>query len=351
MPINPLLLPGYEAFRKKEYVLALIAWEEPWKALTGDDRELALALVRLAGALHHERDGRRDSSFELYQSGRDILAGLPASVLGVNVARLRRELPATVDLALIAPPQLRPAPPIPWNVLLRFLALIVIVGTGAAILSWSPLAKSLDKDAVRALFDSLQNTWWAPAALILSYVVLCPFGVPATPMVIAGGMVWGVVWGSIYNVVGSTLGGASTYYLGRYLGRDFVLYIFGKRVRRAERMVARRGGFWSLVGIRFIPLPYVLVNYCAAFVGIRPGLFLSSTALGLTLTVPIFTYFVDTLARAAQGERSGVMIQLGVAMLLLLSVTFVPRIWQARKRKKRYREAMERRRGRRYPVS
>ena len=242
MPIHPLLLPGYEAFRKKEYVQALIAWEEPWKALTGDDRRLALALVRLAGALHHERDGRRDSSFELYESGRDVLAGLPASVLGVDVARLRRELPATVDLALAAPPQLRPAPRIPRHILLRFLTLVAIVGTGAALLRWSPLAKSLDKDAVLALFDSLRDAWWAPALLVLSYVVLCPLGVPATPMVIAGGMVWGVVWGSLYNVVGSVLGGAATYYLGRHLGRDFVLHIFGKRVRRgrADGRPARR---------------------------------------------------------------------------------------------------------------
>lgn len=347
MPIHPLLLPGYEAFRKKEYVQALIAWEEPWKALTGDDRELALALVRLAGALHHEKDGRRDSSFELYESGRDVLAGLPESVLGVDVARLRRELPATVDRALASPPQLRSAPRIPRHIVVRFLILVAIVGTGFALLRWSPLRELLDKDAVLALFDRLRDAWWAPALLVLSFVVLCPLGVPATPMVIAGGMVWGVVLGSIYNVVGSTLGGAATYYLGRHLGRDFVLHLFGKRVRRAERMVARRGGFWSLVGIRFIPLPYVLVNYCAAFVGIRPGLFLSSTALGLALTVPIFTYFVHTLAQAAQGQRSGVMIQLGVAMLLLLLVTFVPRLWQARKRKEKYRLALERRKGRR----
>jgi phospholipase D1/2 len=249
------------------------------------------------------------------------------------------------------PPELQPEPRIPRRLLVRFLALVLIVGTVFALLTWSPLAGYLDKDALLALFERLRErlrgTWWAPVLLILSYVVLCPLGVPATPMVIAGAVVWGVLWGSVYNVVGSSLGAASTYWLGRVLGRDFVLHLFGKKLRRVERMVARRGGFWSLMGIRFLPLPFALVNYCGAFVGIRPGLFLSATFTGLALTVPFFTYFAHALSRAATVERSGVYLQLGVAMCLFFLVTFLPRFWQARKRREKYRALLARRQGRR----
>lgn len=345
MPINPLLLPGYDAYLRRDYVQALIAWEDPWKALTGDDRELCLALIRLAGALHHGREGRLDSANHLYSSGCDVLAGLPPTVLGVDVARLRDELPPSVEEALKTPPYLRPAPRIPRQLLIRFLALVAIVGTGFVLIRYSPLAGYLEKDAILALFERLRGTWWAPVLLILSYVVLCPLGVPATPMVIAGAVVWGVLWGSVYNVVGSSLGAASTYWLGRVLGRDFVLHLFGKKLRRVERMVARRGGFWSLMGIRFLPLPFALVNYCCAFVGIRPGLFFSSTFTGLALTVPFFTYFAHALSRAATGQRSGVYVQLAVAMFLFFLVTFLPRLWLARKRREKYRALLVRRRG------
>jgi phospholipase D1/2 len=242
-----------------------------------------------------------------------------------------------------------PAPRIPRHLLLRFLVLVLIVGTGFAVLRWSPLAGWLNKETITATFDRLRDTWWAPALLVLSYVVLCPLGVPATPMMIAGGMVWGVLRGSVYNVLGIFLGAASTYWLGRVLGREFVLHLFGRRLRRVERMVARRGGFWSLAGVRFLPLPFALVNYCAAFVGIRPGLFLGSTAMGLSLTVPVFTYFAHALSQAATGSRSEVYVQLGVAMLLLMLITFLPRLWQARKRKERYRAALETRQARRVP--
>ena len=347
MPIHPLLLPGYEAFRRGDYVQALIAWEEPWKALAGDDRDLSLALIRLAGALHHGRDGRVDSATHLYDSGREVLAGLPASVLGVDVAKLRRELPATVDRAVTAPPRLRPAPRVPRHLMIRFLALVAILGTGFLAVRYSPLAEYMDRDAMLALFERLRGAWWAPVLLILAYVLLCPIGVPATPMMIAGGMVWGVLRGSVYNVLGIFLGAAASYYLGRVLGREFVFHLFGRKLKRVERMVARRGGFWSLAGIRFLPLPFALVNYCAAFVGIRPGLFLSSTAVGLALTVPVFTYFAHTLTRAATGDRSGVYLQLGMALGLLAMLILLPRLWQARKRKERYRAALARRQARR----
>lgn len=247
------------------------------------------------------------------------------------------------------PPDQPPGRRIPRPLLYRFIALVAIVGTGFAVLRWSPMAQYLNKEEILALFDRLRDTWWAPGLLVLSYFVLCPLGVPATPMMIAGGMVWGVVWGSVYNVIGIFLGAASTYWLGRVLGREFVLHLFGNKLRKVERMVARRGGFWSLAGVRFLPLPFVLVNYCAAFVGIRPALFLGATAAGLSLTVPIFTYFAHALSQAATGNRSGVYLQLAVAMALLALIILIPRLWQGRKRKERYLETLARRRSRRMP--
>jgi uncharacterized membrane protein YdjX (TVP38/TMEM64 family) len=182
--------------------------------------------------------------------------------------------------------------------------------------------------------------------LIASYVVLCPLGVPATPMLIAGGMVFGTFWGSVYNLIGIVLGGVATYYLGRGLGRDFVLHLAGKRMKRVERAIGRHAGFWSLVGLRFLPLPFALVNYCAALAGIRPLPFTVSTAVGMVLTIPIFTYFAATLSRAASGDRSGVFLQIAMAMVLLALLTVLPRFWSAWKRRSRYREIIARRRAR-----
>lgn len=233
---------------------------------------------------------------------------------------------------------------VPRHLLFRFLVLVLIVGVGFAVLRWTPLADYLTVEKVSAVLEQLRGAWWAPVALIASYVILCPLGVPATPMMIAGGMVFGVVWGSVYNVVGTFLGGSATYFLGRGLGQDFVRHLLGNRLKKVERAIARRG-FWGMVGARFLPLPFPLVNYCMALAGIRPALFLTTTAIGLTPGVTVFTYFASLLTKAASGDRSGIVVQFAVASVLLLLLTFIPQVWSLRKRRARYQEICAKRRG------
>jgi len=237
--------------------------------------------------------------------------------------------------------EMRAALRAPRHLFLRFLVLVVIVGTGFAVLRWTPLASYLTIQNVSAVLERLRESWWAPVALIASYVVLCPV-LPATPMMVAGGMVFGPVLGSVYNILGTFLGGTATYYLGRGLGHDFVLHLMGNRLKRVERYIARRG-FWSMVGARFLPIPFPLVNYSMALAGIRPALFLITTAIGLIPGVAVFTYFASLLTKAASGHRSGIVGQFAIASLLMLLLTFVPQIRMARKRRARYRQIKERR--------
>lgn len=236
-----------------------------------------------------------------------------------------------------------PARRLPWHLVVRAAVLAVIVLAGLAALKWSPLAGMLTKEAILSTLERLRGAWWSPIALIAGFALLCPIGFPPSPLMVAGGVVFGPVYGSLYNLVGIFLGATTTYFMGRHLGRDLVVHLAGKRMKRVERALTRRAGFWSLAGVRFLPLPFVLVNYGAALAGIRPGLFLGSTLLGVTLSVPIFTYFAAAIARAATGDRAGVYLQLGVAVLLLISITLIPRVLAARRRRARYRQICEKR--------
>ncbi len=232
---------------------------------------------------------------------------------------------------------------VPRHLLLRFLVLVAIVVAGFAVMRWSPLAQYLTVERASALLAQLRQTWWAPLALIGTYIVLCPLFVPASPMMIAGGIVFGPVWGTIYNITGTFLGGSLSYFLGRFLGRDFVRHVLGHRLKRVEQRIARRG-FWSLVGIRFLPVPYPLVNYTAALAGVRPGLFLPTTAIGLIPGNIVFSYFASLIPRAAtSGDRSGLILQFVGATAALILLTAIPQIWAARKRRERYREIRARR--------
>lgn len=210
--------------------------------------------------------------------------------------------------------------------LVRFGLLVLLVGAGFVALRWSPLAEYLDRERLVATFRALAATPWAPAVLLGCYLVLAPLGVPVSPFILAGGLVFGFVWGAALNVFGCWAGAAVTFYLGRGLGRDFIEHLLGGRLKVLEQMVERHG-FWTLVRIRFIPIPFALVNYAAALAGVRPAVFLGATALGLAPSVAVYTYFVAALFRlAAEPEKAGVAaLQLVAALAAMLLLTFLPR--------------------------
>jgi len=89
-----------------------------------------------------------------------------------------------------------------------------------------------------------------------------------------------------------------------------------------------------------VPAPFALTNYCAAFAGIPYGLFVGSTAVGLAITTPVYTYFADILAHAASGARTGIYIQFAAAIALLIAATLTPRLLRARKRRARYQQLL-----------
>lgn len=250
-------------------------------------------------------------------------------------------LPEPADAAPAGPPARR----VPVGALVRFAILVVLVAAGFAVLRWTPLAGMLNERTLLGYRDLLRRSWWTGPALIASYVLLCPLGFPASPMMITGGIVFGAVWGSVLNIAGTSLGGAATYFLGRALGRDFVAQVGGKRLKRIERQVARRG-FWGLVGVRFLPFPFAVVNYCAALAGIPPALFLTTTVIGLTPINVVYTYFTAALLEVAGPQRGQVYLRLTIVSLALAFFTLFPQLWMGRQRRQRYAALLERRRAR-----
>lgn len=233
---------------------------------------------------------------------------------------------------------------------LRFAALVGLLALGFLAVRFTPLAEVLDRERLVQALQGLRQAWWAPLALLGLYATLCPVGIPATPLVFTGGLVFGTFVGGLYNFLGTFLGAALSYGLGRALGRDFVLQLLGETLRPLERKLSRLG-FWALARIRFLPIPFPLVNYGAALTGIRPIVFLGSSALGLAPAILIYTWFAAALAEAAEGERGGLLLQLAAALMGVLLITFIPAWLEGRRRKRRYEALQTQRRNRRNDAS
>lgn len=208
--------------------------------------------------------------------------------------------------------------------LLRFLLLLVVASAGVFAARWAVGSGYLSLEAIRALLERLGGPWWSPLVLIALYGALCPIGMPVTPLLVAGALVFGAWLGGLYSLVGSLLAAVLSYLLARWLGREFIAQLLGEeRVLMIDRTLDRHG-FWPLVAIRYVPVPFIIINYAAALTGVPLARFTLASALGLTPAILLFSYFSDALFRVAAEGRSGVVRNLLIATVTLLAINLIP---------------------------
>ncbi len=222
---------------------------------------------------------------------------------------------------------------------LKVSILVALMATGFLLLRFTSLGEIFDRDQLTATFESWRTEPWAPIVLLALFAGCAVFGIPMTPLVIVGGVVFGPWLGFGLNLLGLIAAAISSYWTARLLGRDLIVRLGGERLRRAERVLDRRG-FWPLVQIRFTPIPFSLVNFAAALAGVAPPRYLTSTVLGLIPATLLHTYFMAELYRNWSVVTLGVYLSLWA---LLVIVTGWPTYRETFRRRQRYRELMQQR--------
>lgn len=222
---------------------------------------------------------------------------------------------------------------LPGKVIWRFVLFLLIIALGIAVILGTPIRDHLTREAMVDFFAHVQDFWWSPLVLLATFLVVSMLGLPVSPILLAGGIAFGAASGMIYNTLGLFLGATASYFMALLLGRDFVLHLAGSRLKQVE-LAFERKGFWPLVQVRFLPIPFAMVNYGAALAGVKPHQFLISTGLGLAPATFMHTYFASGIFYASDNDaRLRLMIWYGVCWGVLALVTSLPAIRQALQRK------------------
>ena len=183
-----------------------------------------------------------------------------------------------------------------------------------------------DADRLRGLIAHARGSRWAALLFVVTYVVVTTVGLPATPLTLAGGALFGVAAGSGLNWLGATLGATGAFFVARALGRGSVRRLLGRRSAALDRLTGA-GTFTSLVRLRLVPVvPFNGLNFGAGLAGVKPGAFVTSTAIGIIPGTVIYTYFADSLLNGVAGAREKAFVQIAIAGALLIALSFVPRI-------------------------
>jgi uncharacterized membrane protein YdjX (TVP38/TMEM64 family) len=147
----------------------------------------------------------------------------------------------------------------------------------------------------------------APAAFVLMFVVGVVALIPASPLTIVGGAVFGFWRGLLYALVGATLGSTAAFLLGRFVARRLVARRLARMPRYAaiERAVSARGGRIMFL-LRLSPVaPFNFLNYALGVTTVSITDFMVAS-LGMVPGTIVYAYFGkvtgEALVLAGQAE-------------------------------------------------
>jgi uncharacterized membrane protein YdjX (TVP38/TMEM64 family) len=163
----------------------------------------------------------------------------------------------------------------------KMFAIVIWAFLVGGIVTYSLVTGKSPTDILRDVVGLLQ-TPFGPLIYILIYAVRPLAFFSAIVLTLLAGSLFGPIFGVIYTVIGSNISATVAYFLGSVLGRgvlsDAKTNSQGIVQRYAERM--RQNSFETILIMRFIYLPYDLVNYLGGFLRIDYKAFILATILG-----------------------------------------------------------------------
>ena len=165
----------------------------------------------------------------------------------------------------------------------------------------------------------------APVVFVSVYVAAVVLFLPATPLSLLAGLVFGPVLGTVWTVIGATVGATLAFLLGRYAARGLVegWKESNERIRKLDEGVERQG--WRMLLVtRLVPLfPFTLQNYAYGLTKIGLPTYVLLTAVCITPGAAVYNLAAGSLA-SAQQSLTRTFAYLGIAAVLFVAISFVP---------------------------
>ncbi|MEP6992340.1 MAG: TVP38/TMEM64 family protein [bacterium] len=208
-----------------------------------------------------------------------------------------------------------------WIKLGLLVAVIAGAAVGAQRLGFFDLH---DPKRLAATIRSVRDVRGIEPLFVLAYGLIASVGLPAFPLTLAGGAIFGLTLGSALSWLGALLGASGAYLLARALGGDAIRGLLGKAAARLEAL-GERHGFTTILRLRLIPVvPFNVVSLASGLAGVPFRSFLAGTALGIIPGTVIYTYFADRLVAGASGAGHAAFMRATLAAALLLAVSLIP---------------------------
>ncbi len=207
---------------------------------------------------------------------------------------------------------------------LKIVAFAIVIGAAFLVARHFGAFRYTDLHELAAAVQRARGISFIAPLFVLIYALATTFGLPGTPLTLAGGAIFGFVYGTLLNWLGATLGSLGAYTLARLLGQDALRRILGSRASMVEQLVTDHG-FTAVLRLRLLPLvPFNGINFASGFAAVDVKTYIVATALGILPGTAVYTYFADALLSGVAGARSAALLRASIAGVLLVILSFAP---------------------------
>lgn len=211
------------------------------------------------------------------------------------------------------------------STLVKAFILIALIIVSVYLFQFTSVKDFLTPEALGRFLEA--SGFWAPLVFILIHASSICLFLPASILTVIGAAIFGAYWGFLYVWIGAIIGASGAFLIGRTLGRGFVAYLIGDRIKKYDDAI-ERNGFATVFYLRLMNFPFTPLNYGMSLTKVHFWDYFFGTGLGVIIGLFVLTFLGGALKQVWVSGNWGGLIstKFFFSIALLMFSFFIPMI-------------------------
>jgi len=211
------------------------------------------------------------------------------------------------------------------SILVKASILIALFIVSVYLFQFTSVKDFLTPEALGRFLEA--SGFWAPLVFILIHASSICLFLPASILTVIGAAIFGAYWGFLYVWIGAIIGASGAFLIGRTLGRGFVAYLIGDRIKKYDDAI-EQNGFATVFYLRLMNFPFTPLNYGMSLTKVHFWDYFFGTGLGVVMGLFILTFLGGALKQVWVSGNWGGLIsaKFFFSIALLMFSFFIPMI-------------------------